>query len=93
MMDREKMVWYAVYGSNLLYERFMCYLKGGSFRGGHAAERCSDSAPPRARLLYELPYDMYFGKSSGSWEGRVFPGYFKAWKSTQCGLSYNFGTV
>jgi hypothetical protein len=70
MMDKEKMVWYAVYGSNLLYERFMCYLKGGSFRGGRSAERCSDSSPPRARLLYELPYDMYFGKSSGAWEGK-----------------------
>ncbi|MBP1918022.1 hypothetical protein [Youngiibacter multivorans] len=69
-MDRSKMVWYAVYGSNLLYERFMTYLKGGSFRGGHPAARFNDTAPPRARLLYELPYDMYFGNSSGSWEGK-----------------------
>lgn len=70
MMDRSKMVWYAVYGSNLLYERFMVYLKGGSFRGGRSADRCADSAPPRARLLYELPYDMYYGNSSNSWEGK-----------------------
>jgi len=70
MMDREKMVWYAVYGSNLLFKRFMCYLKGGSFRGGRSSEPCTDASPPRARLLYEIPYDMYFGKSSGSWEGK-----------------------
>ncbi|ETA81239.1 hypothetical protein [Youngiibacter fragilis] len=69
-MDRSKMVWYAVYGSNLLFERFMTYLKGGSFMGGNPASRCNDTTPPRARLLYELQYDMYFGNSSSSWEGK-----------------------
>jgi hypothetical protein len=27
--DAESYIWYAAYGSNLLKERFMCYLKGG----------------------------------------------------------------
>ena len=41
--DRESSVWYAVYGSNLLKERFMCYLEGKEFRSNTTVLM----APPR----------------------------------------------
>ncbi len=61
-------VWYVSYGSNMLKERFMCYIKGGSFRGSRYREPCRDTSLPKAVKTVEVPYDMYFGNVSGSWE-------------------------
>lgn len=61
-------VWYVSYGSNMLKERFMCYIKGGSFRGSRCREPCRDTSLPKAVKTVEIPYDMYFGNESGSWE-------------------------
>lgn len=64
-------VWYVSYGSNMLNERFTHYIKGGSFEGGGACHRaCADTDEPRAVRPYDIPFDMYFGNRSGSWEGR-----------------------
>lgn len=59
-------VWYVSYGSNMLKERFMCYIQGGSFEGNYRLA-CEDTAPPLAVKTVEIPYDMYFGNESGSW--------------------------
>ncbi|MBR0574981.1 gamma-glutamylcyclotransferase [Proteiniclasticum sp. BAD-10] len=69
--ERENLVWYAAYGSNLLEERFLCYLQGTAFRGqGRAPESCSDPSIPRAKMLCRIPHDVYFAQTSSSWEGR-----------------------
>ncbi len=41
-------VWYACYGSNLLYERFKCYILGGTFNGnGRYHDGCQDKTLPK----------------------------------------------
>ena len=63
-------VWYVSYGSNMLYERFLCYIKGGQFEGsGSYRKACSDTSEPVEARAVDIPYDMYFGNYSGSWEG------------------------
>ena len=53
----------------MLEERFMHYIKGGKFRNnGRNHKPCSDQTPPRAKMPYEIPYNMYYGNSSGSWD-------------------------
>jgi len=67
--ESKDLVWYAAYGSNMLYERMMCYINGGTFRNqGRDHKPCADTTAPRAKMAYELPYDMYYGNRSGSWE-------------------------
>ncbi|WP_407375606.1 gamma-glutamylcyclotransferase [Methanobrevibacter sp.] len=61
-------IWYVSYGSNMLFERFMCYIKGGSYRGSTYRDACSDTASPAEVRAFEIPYDMYFGNTSGSWQ-------------------------
>ena len=64
-------VWYVSYGSNMLKERFMHYIKGGQYEGGGAYhEPCSDTSEPITVTAYDIPYDMYFRNSSGSWGGK-----------------------
>lgn len=68
-MNKKDYVWYVGYGSNMLEERFMHYIKGGKFRNnGRNHKPCSDQTPPRAKMPYEIPYNMYYGNSSGSWD-------------------------
>jgi len=60
-------VWYVSYGSNMLYERFLCYIQGGSYNSSRYHPPCSDTTLPQAVKTVEIPYDMYFGNMSGSW--------------------------
>ena len=62
-------VWYVSYGSNMLRERFMCYIEGGSYGGSRYHSPCDDTTPPLAVRTIDIPYDMYFGNESGSWHG------------------------
>ncbi|MGB4587851.1 MAG: gamma-glutamylcyclotransferase family protein [Clostridiaceae bacterium] len=67
--DISNLVWYAAYGSNMLQERMMCYINGGSFRNQKSGHKpCTDTTAPRAKMAYEIPYDMYYGNRSGSWD-------------------------
>ncbi len=61
-------VWYVSYGSNMLKERFMHYIEGGSYEGSRSRQPCSDTTHPLAVKTFEIPYDMYFGNISRSWE-------------------------
>lgn len=61
-------VWYVSYGSNMLKERFLCYIRGGSYEGSTPRKACSDTALPLAVKSIEIPYDMYFGNLSRSWQ-------------------------
>ena len=63
-------VWYVSYGSNMLKERFMCYIKGGECRfNGRHYRGCDDRTPPVKSFAVSIPHSMYFGYSSGSWDG------------------------
>jgi len=65
-------VWYACYGSNLLRERFLCYLQGGRPPGAtrtHAGAR--DRRPPAKDVPMTLPGDVLFGWSSPTWGGGI----------------------
>lgn len=65
-------VWYVSYGSNMLKKRFLYYIEGGSFEGSRYRQPCRDTTPPLAIRTLEIPFDMYFGNYSGSWnEGGV----------------------
>ena len=67
----ENLVWYAAYGSNMLHERFLCYIKGGAFRNqGRDHKPCADPSLPKAKTNYELPHPMYFANRSGSWDNK-----------------------
>ncbi|MDR2101675.1 MAG: hypothetical protein LBP43_03815 [Treponema sp.] len=66
----EKLVWYVCYGSNLLEERFRCYITGETFRvNGVKYRGCTDKTPPRDKRAAILPCELYFAKKSSSWDG------------------------
>lgn len=70
-VSKEDLIWYVSYGSNMLLERFRFYLEGGSFRGiGRMQEECSDRRLPRRKKSVTIPFDMYYGGRSSSWEGK-----------------------
>ncbi|MBV1756484.1 MAG: gamma-glutamylcyclotransferase [Dethiosulfatibacter sp.] len=66
-------VWYAVYGSNLLFVRFATYILGGDciFNGKHYPG-CTNKNLPTEYRPYEIPYPVYYGNRTSSWgEGGV----------------------
>ena len=68
MDNQSNLVWYACYGSNILYARFLCYIQGGTFYANAKEYRgCTDKTPPRSTKAIIIPYEMYFGNESGSW--------------------------
>ena len=67
-IDSESYVWYASYGSNLLMERFLSYIKGGKCRfNGRDYLRCKDQSLPLDIRPVMIPYTLYFGNESSSW--------------------------
>lgn len=68
LMKRSDYVWYASYGSNLLYERFITYIKGGDCKfNGVKYSGCRDKSLPKDSKPITIPYKMYYGNKSGSW--------------------------
>ena len=64
------LIWYASYGSNILYERFLCYIKGGTFYANNVNYKgCSDQTPLSASKAVIIPYEVYYGNESPSWGG------------------------
>jgi hypothetical protein len=67
-------VWYVAFGTNMLKERFMVYIKGGKFRGkGKGKDNknyrgCRDTTPPLAEKPFIIPRELYFGKESSLWD-------------------------
>jgi histone deacetylase 4/5 len=54
-------VWYACYGSNLLEERFNCYLRGGRVDGmSRTCVGARDSTPAQESLIRWMPYRVFF---------------------------------
>ena len=64
-----KYVWYAVYGTGILLEKFMHYIKGGICRFNHTEyEGCKDTSEPIASRQIVIPYKAYIGGSSPLWQ-------------------------
>ncbi|API91610.1 hypothetical protein J32TS6_30400 [Virgibacillus pantothenticus] len=61
-------VWYVSYGSNLLEERFLCYIYGQTPEGSTKPERgCHDQSTPKGTDRIDLPYPLYFSKEQSKW--------------------------
>ena len=67
---QENMVWYVCYGSNLLEERFLCYIRGGRIPGNTREERgARDSSLPERSEPFLLHHKLFFSKSARKWDG------------------------
>lgn len=61
-------VWYAAYGSNMLYERFLFYIRGGECRlNSKYYTGCRDKSLPEDHMQISIPYNMYYGNKISSW--------------------------
>jgi hypothetical protein len=67
-----RLVWYAGYGSNLLRERFECYIKGGKPKGStNDYAGCRDKSDPHGDQPIKLQNALYFADHSSAWDGAV----------------------
>jgi hypothetical protein len=64
-MEMKKII-YAAYGSNLLKERFLVYIKGGNYRN-RTYKGCRDKTDPEDLGWMFIPYRLYFAKKSQTW--------------------------
>jgi len=67
-MEMKKVI-YAAYGSNLLKQRFLVYIKGGSFFCINY-KGCEDKTEPVDLGYTQVPYRLYFAKESSRWENK-----------------------
>lgn len=69
MTNPQDKVWYACYGSNILEERFLCYIRGGQPKGAKTTyEGCSDKTIPTDNEDFYISSELYFAKESGNWD-------------------------
>lgn len=70
--EREPLVWYAGYGSNLDQGRFTRYLTGGRPPGAiRETPGARDTTPPLDQRAVVLPGRMFFGWESPTWGGGI----------------------
>lgn len=63
-------VWYVCYGSNLWWDRFRCYLEGGTAPGSKRVNPgARDSSAPLADEPLEIPHRLIFAGPSSAWDG------------------------
>jgi hypothetical protein len=64
-------IWYLSYGSNILEQRFLCYIKGGIPKGiDKKYEGCRDMTLPQASEEIYITGELYFAKSSTTWKNK-----------------------
>ncbi|MCF8253862.1 MAG: hypothetical protein K9H61_04390 [Bacteroidia bacterium] len=69
MIEPSQYVWYLSYGSNLSFERFLCYIKGGRPTGAtRILKGCSDQTIPLDIQEIFICYPLYFAKKSRNWQ-------------------------
>ncbi|HZV69556.1 MAG TPA: hypothetical protein VFG10_08430 [Saprospiraceae bacterium] len=69
MTQLTKHIWYASYGSNLLEERFLCYIRGGQPVGSKKPyDGCRDKSLPVVKEEFYISSELYFAKESDSWD-------------------------
>jgi hypothetical protein len=62
-------VWYASYGSNLLLERFMAYIRGGKAPGARFGQvGCTDPTPPMEDKGIMIFHRLFFAEARPQWE-------------------------
>jgi hypothetical protein len=72
LISDSRLVWYARYGSNLLRERFYCYVKGGKTNSSkNDYTGCRDKSDPRGDQPIKLQNALDFADHSNSWKGAV----------------------
>lgn len=63
-------IWYASYGSNLLKDRFYCYIKGGTPWGTKKEYTgCRNKKLPSKIEEFFINGEIYFAKKSSTWNG------------------------
>jgi hypothetical protein len=68
MTNLQDKVWYACYGSNILEERFLCYIKGGQPKGAKTIyEGCIDRTLPTDNEEFYICSELYFARQSDNW--------------------------
>lgn len=68
MNKKKEYIWYASYGSNLLEDRFNCYIQGGKPKGSTKNyEGCRDKNLPIEKEETYISSDLYFAKKSKLW--------------------------
>ncbi|MPZ60743.1 MAG: hypothetical protein GEU93_05510 [Propionibacteriales bacterium] len=68
----ESLCWYVAYGSNLSYERVLCYLQGGRPPGARRTYAAvADPSPPRDDRATWLDGALYFALESEVWGGGI----------------------
>ncbi len=70
-METEK-VWYAAYGSNIFYDRFLYYIKGGKFEKENGTSKyypkCEGDSEPSDKIFKRVNgFSLIFGNESGTW--------------------------
>jgi hypothetical protein len=71
-ITEDHLIWYAGYGSNLLRERFDCYIKGGQPAGStRTYPGCRDKTDPHADRPVTLRHEFFFADHSKAWNGAV----------------------
>lgn len=69
MTNLQDKIWYACYGSNILEERFICYIKGGQPKGARTKyEGCTDKTLPADNEDFYICSELYFARESSNWE-------------------------
>jgi len=68
----EDYVWYFAYGSNIMKERFLCYITGDSFKWRSVGRRdgCTNKDLPQDSKEYKINYKLYFAQKSTSWDNQ-----------------------
>jgi hypothetical protein len=67
--DTSNHIWYASYGSNLLAERFHCYIRGGCPTGSNKTyQGCRDKTLPVDNEEVYINSELYFAKKSATWD-------------------------
>ena len=69
MTNLQDKVWYACYGSNILAERFLCYIKGGQPKGTKRNYKgCEDKTLPIENEEFYICSELYFARASSNWD-------------------------
>ncbi len=64
--SRSQLIWYLAYGSNILEERFLKYIKGGTYQN-KPYQGCKDKSLPLDKRPFRVPYQVYFAGKSRRW--------------------------
>lgn len=68
MTSNKDLIWYVAYGSNLLRDRFLCYIKGGKTPTcNRMSKGCKDKSLPIKIRPTRIPHRLYFAKEATVW--------------------------